>query len=95
MSQELLLTLLRWLFAGAALVAVAVYVVRPVVRMLREKPDADLLTPSWEDKLEGDELEIPTDPEDADFDRTAAIRKAREDPQQVALLVQNWLRQRK
>lgn len=95
MSQELLLTLLRWLFAVAALVAVGVYVVRPVVRMLRRKPDVDLLTPTWEDKLEGEELQIPTEGEDGGFDRMAAIRKAREDPHQAALMVQNWLKQRK
>ena len=94
MSQDTLLMLLRGLFAVAAVVAVGVYVVRPVVRMLRQKPDVDLLTPTWEDRLEGEELEIPTEAEGG-FDRNAAIRKAREDPHNVALLVKNWLKQRK
>ena len=94
-SPETLLVLLKGFFALLALVAVGLYIVRPVLRMLREKPDVHLLTPDFTRPLEDEELEIPTEAEAKGFDRNAAIQQARADPRATATLVQNWLRQRK
>lgn len=94
MSQETLLLLLRWVFALAAVVAVIAYIVRPVLRMVRQKPDMDLLTPDYSHMLEGDEVEIPTD-EEAAFDRHAIIDQARSDPRATANLLQKWLKERR
>lgn len=88
-----MLLLLRWVFAGVAVVLVIAYVVRPVLRMVREKPDVDLMTPDYT-SMQDDELEIPAE-EDQEFNRHAAIDQARKDPQATAMMVQKWLKQRK
>jgi flagellar biosynthesis/type III secretory pathway M-ring protein FliF/YscJ len=95
MSQAALLLLVRWLFALVAVVAIVAFVVRPLLRLLRQKPDVDLMTPDYGSMLDGEELEIPTEKEAGDFDRNAAIAAARADPQATALAVQRWLKQRK
>jgi flagellar biosynthesis/type III secretory pathway M-ring protein FliF/YscJ len=94
MSHDALLLLLRWLFALLAIAAVLVFVVRPLLHMLRRKPDMDFSVPDFS-RLEGEELEIPTEKEEGEFDRSAAIQQARADPQATALLVQRWLKQKK
>jgi flagellar biosynthesis/type III secretory pathway M-ring protein FliF/YscJ len=95
MSHDALLLLLRWLFALAALVVIVVTVLRPLLRLLRQKPDVELMTPDYTTMLEGEELEIPNEAETGDFDRNAAIQQARSDPQAAALMVQRWLKQKK
>jgi flagellar biosynthesis/type III secretory pathway M-ring protein FliF/YscJ len=96
MSQEAVLLTIKLLFAGASLAIVAIFVVRPVVRMLREKPDIDLLMPDFNQLGEdADELEIPLDPEGRSVDRSEMIQSARDNPQDTALMVQRWLRDRK
>lgn len=86
--------MLRWLFAIAAVAVLAVYIVRPLVRMLRRQPDAELVTPDFSHLLEGEELEIPSEGE-AGFDRDSAITQARADPRATAILVQRWLKERR
>jgi flagellar biosynthesis/type III secretory pathway M-ring protein FliF/YscJ len=94
MSHESLLLFLRWLFAGVAVVVVVLYVVRPLLHLLRRKPEVGLDVPDYGQMLDGEELEIPTE-KDGEFDRTTAIKQARADPQATALLVQQWLKQKK
>jgi flagellar biosynthesis/type III secretory pathway M-ring protein FliF/YscJ len=95
MSQEAVVWMLRLLFALVALVVVAVTILRPLWRMLRTRPDVDLLTPDFTAGLEGEELEIPGEAEDGTPDRGAIIDKARADPRQTAVLVQRWLKERR
>jgi flagellar biosynthesis/type III secretory pathway M-ring protein FliF/YscJ len=94
MSQDTMLWLLRLLFAGAAVVVLIAFVVRPVLRMVRQRPDMDLLTPDFSANLEGEELELPNEAE-GEFDRNAAITQARADPRATALRVQAWLKQKR
>jgi len=94
MSQAALILLVKVLFAGLAVVAVAVFLVRPVLRMLRTRPDPALLSPTFElPEEEPEELEIPAD--QAKPDRHAILEHARGDARQTALLVSRWLRERK
>ncbi|HKI99752.1 MAG TPA: hypothetical protein VKB51_14855 [bacterium] len=92
MSHDALLLLLRWLFAILAVIAVAVFIVRPLLSMLRRKPDIDFSVPDY--TMEGEELEIPTEKEE-EFNRNTAIQQARADPQATAMMVQRWLKQKK
>ena len=95
MSQDSVLLLLRLLFATVSVVVVAVFVVRPILRVLRQKPDLDLLIPDYTQALEGEELEIPQEIEQGMPNRADVIAEARADPQKTAMLVQRWLKQRK
>lgn len=95
MSQDSVLLLLRLLFATVSEIVVAVFVVRPILRVLRQKPDFDLLIPDYTQALEGEELEIPQEIEQGTPNRADLIAEARADPQKTAMLVQRWLKQRK
>lgn len=96
MSQEAVLLTIKLMFAGASLVIVAIFVVRPIVRMLREKPDVDLLMPEFNPLAEdAQELEIPEDPAGKSVGRSEMIQSARDNPHDTALWVQRWLRDRK
>lgn len=94
MKHESLLLLLRWLFAGLAVAAVIAYIVRPLLNMVRRKPDVDLNVPDFSHRLEEEELEIPTE-ETRDFDRQSALEQARTDPRGTALRVQKWLKEKR
>ncbi len=95
MSPEGVGIALRWGFALLAVGAIVVCIVVPLLRFLRQKPDAELMTPDYASLLDSEEeLELPADDEHG-FDRSAAISQAREDPRATAVLVQQWLRQRK
>ena len=95
MSQDAVVWTLRLLFAGLALGAVALFVVIPMVRLLRQKPDISLLTPDFASQLEEEELEIPTDCQPGMPDRQELVRQLKKDPRQAALMIQSWLKQRK
>lgn len=95
MSPDAVVWMLRLVFAGLAVGAVVLFVLRPMLRLLREKPDASLLTRDFTAQFEEDELEIPTDGAGGPPDKNEIVRLLREDPQQAALLIQNWIRERK
>ena len=95
MKPDSVLLVIKILFSVAALVAVFIYAVRPLIRMWREKPDMDLISPDYSQMLEGEELEIPTEQESGKPDRTKLIAQLREDPHTAALMVSQWLRERK
>ncbi len=94
MSQTAVLMLLRWFFASLAVLAIALYIVRPLLRMVRHKPDVSFSIPDYTQTLDEEELEIPSE-EEAGFDRNAAITQARADPRATAMLVQQWLKQKR
>lgn len=96
MSQEAVLFTIKLMFAMAGILIVVIFVVRPVLRMLREKPDIDLLMPDFNQMAEdADELEIPLDPEGRSANRSEMIQSARDNPHDTAMMIQSWLRNRK
>jgi len=94
MSQTAVLMLVRWLFAGLAVAALVLYIVRPLLRIVRRKPDVAFEIPDYTQIIEEEELELPN-AEEAGFDRNAAITRARADPRATALRVQQWLKQKR
>ena len=82
-------------FALVAVVLILVVIVRPVWRMLATKPDfIDSLTQMEQFPIEEDaELEIPTEGEKPD--RLSMIQNAKDDPARTAMLVSQWLKDRK
>ena len=96
MSPEAVIFSIKLIFAFLILLGVVLFLVRPVVRMWRDRPDIDLLMPDYSGLAEEqEELEIPTDEDAGKPDRTSMIRKAQEDPRTTATLVQQWLKQKK
>ena len=95
MSPDAVLWTLKLLFSGAAIFVVVAYHFRPLWKMLRAKPDIELLTPEFSASLEGEELQIPDGMEEKPKDRGQLVQEARSDPQAVALMVQRWLKERK
>jgi len=94
MSQTAVLMLVRWLFAGLAVAALVLYIVRPLLRMVRHRPDVSFEIPDFTQRIEEEELELPN-AEEAGFDRNAAITQARADPRATALRVQQWLKEKR
>ena len=95
MNPDSVITTLKVLFSVSAIILVWLFMLRPLIRMLREKPDVDMAVPDYENMLEGEELEIPTGEEARGLDRNAIIKQLREDPQSTALVVQQWLRDKR
>lgn len=95
MDPDKVTLLIRLVFTAAAIVAVVVFVLRPLWRMLRAKPDMDLHVPDFTAQLEGEELEIPADAEAGLPERRELVERARSDPRSTALLVQRWLKERR
>ena len=82
-------------FSLAAVVLIIFFVLRPIWRMLRTKPElADTFAQISQMPIEEDmELEIPTGDEKPD--RLGLIQEARSDPTRTARLVSQWLKDRK
>ena len=79
-------------FSLAAVILVLVVVVRPIVRMLRTKPDF-LETFQQMAQLpieEDEEIQIPVDGEKPD--RGTMLEEARADPNKTAMMVSRWLK---
>jgi flagellar biosynthesis/type III secretory pathway M-ring protein FliF/YscJ len=94
MSQDALLLLLRWLFALVAIAVIVAVVLRPLVRVLRHRPEGGFDVPDYTRLVDEEELEIPSEDERG-FDRNAAITQARADPRATATLLQKWLKERR
>ena len=96
MSPEAVIVSIKMIFAFLILLGVALFLVRPVVRMWRDKPDIDMLIPDYSAMMEeGEELEIPTDGDAGKPDRAHMVQQARNDPRVTATLVQRWLKEKK
>jgi len=97
MSPEGLLVILKFVFALVALVAIAVVVVRPILRMIREKPDISMMTPDYGSLLdeEESELQIPEGMGQDKADRSEMIQQARADPHTTSVLIKQWLKEKK
>ena len=98
-AREFMLDILRFTFLGVGLLALILFVIRPMVQRLSAKPeDLDLLMglPATIGELEGEELEIPTAREAAGIPpRDKIIELARTDPLATASMVRSWLREKR
>jgi flagellar M-ring protein FliF len=98
-AREFMLDILRFTFLGVGLLALILFVIRPMVQRLSAKPeDLDLLMglPATIGELEGEELEIPTTREAAGIPpRDKIMEMARTDPLATASMVRNWLREKR
>jgi flagellar M-ring protein FliF len=98
-ARTFMLDILRFTFLGVGLLALILFVIRPMVQRLSAKPeDLDLLMglPATIGELEGEELEIPTTREAAGIPpRDKIIEIARGDPLATASMIRNWLREKR
>ncbi len=96
MSPDSVVLSIKLVFVGLIVIGVALYLIRPTVRMLRRKPDGNLLSTDYTSLMEEDqELVIPSEEEEGLPDRANIIQQAKEDPTATAALVRNWLRERR
>jgi flagellar M-ring protein FliF len=96
-NREFFLDILRYTFLGVGLLALILFVVRPMVQRLSAKPeDLDLLMglPATIGELEGEELEIPTEKEAGIPPKEKILEIARQDPLATANLIRGWLREK-
>ena len=97
-NRQFFLDILRYTFLGVLLLAMILFVIRPMVQRLSQKPeDLDLLMglPATIGELEGEELEIPTEREVGLPPRDKILEIARTDPLATASLVRAWLREKR
>jgi flagellar M-ring protein FliF len=97
-NRQFFLDILRYTFLGVLLLAMILFVIRPMVQRLSQKPeDLDLLMglPATIGELEGEELEIPTEREVGLPPRDKIIEIARLDPLATASLLRTWLREKR
>jgi flagellar M-ring protein FliF len=97
-NRQFFLDIVRYTFLGVLLLAMILFVIRPMVQRLSQKPeDLDLLMglPATIGELEGEELEIPTEREVGLPPRDKIIEIARGDPLATASLVRTWLREKR
>lgn len=93
LTQEKILLLIKGVFALAALVALAWWVVRPVFKVLRthHEPSIPSFNPA---QMEEQELEIPSAVGEGKPDRQKIIAMMREDPTRSAQYISQMLRQK-
>ena len=97
-NRQFFLDILRYTFLGVLLLAMILFVIRPMVQRLSQTPeDLDLLMglPATIGELEGEELEIPTEREVGLPPRDRILELARTDPLATASLVRSWLREKR
>ena len=94
-GQELTIFGLKAVFTLAAVVLIAVYLVRPIWKALGHRPDfLDSMNQfDINADMDEDELEIPTEGEKPG--RDIMIENARADPRKAASMVSQWLKDRK
>lgn len=96
MDPDTVVMSIKLVFVGLIVLGVILYLIRPTVRMLRKKPDGDLLNTGFISQMdEEEELVIPSEEEDGLPGRTDIIQQAKEDPMATAALVRNWLKEKR
>ena len=82
-------------FAASVVAALVWFVFRPLFHAWQQQPDPEQWMPKLP-PLPEDELQIPVDPNgNPKPSRQQIIEKARADPRQTALLLQQWIRSKK
>lgn len=97
-NREFFMNILKFTFLGVLMLAMILFVIRPMVQRLSQKPeDLDLLMglPATIGELEGEELEIPTEREVGLPPREEILDVARTDPLATASLIRAWLREKR
>lgn len=96
-SQDSVLTFIKLGFALLIVVAMGLFVVLPLIRHWRNRPDMELLVPTYdlEDDPQDEELQIPTGVTGSMPDRAGLLDLVREDPQRTAMLVARWIRDKR
>ncbi len=95
--NKFILDVVRYVALGSAILALIMFVIRPMVKKLSSKPaDLDLLMgmPATIGELEGEELEIPTERESGIPPRDKILEIAKQDPLKTSALIHTWLRER-
>ena len=93
-NQEVILNVVRGAFSLLAILALVVFVVRPLLRHLLHPVDSSLYSLSLPDIEEGEEIEVPTEDAPETPDREKVISVARKDPQMTASQIRRWLREK-
>ena len=95
-AQDWLLVGIKTFFVLAALVAVVAYVLRPLWRQLREPPDLPDMSPRYDLPEEEDELQVPAGEEgEGKPERHQVMEMARSDPRRTAMLLSQWLKEKR
>ena len=97
-TREWIIQVLKFTFLGVGLLALIMFVIRPMVQRLSAKPeDLDLLMglPATIGELEGEELEIPAEREVGIPPREKIMDMARSDPLATASMIRAWLRDKR
>ena len=97
-TREWIIQVLKFTFLGVGLLALIMFVIRPMVQRLSAKPeDLDLLMglPATIGELEGEELEIPSEREVGIPPREKIMDMARSDPLSTASMIRAWLRDKR
>lgn len=94
-GQDRVVFLIKILFALLAVASIGFYLILPLIRSIRTRPEVpDLQLPDSttipEDEVE---LQIPEDGEKPS--REAIVEQALVDPRRTARLVANWIREKK
>lgn len=85
----------RLAIAVAVVGALLWFVIRPLLRAWQQQPDAERLMPKLP-PLPEEELQIPTDPAHrAKPDRSEIIKQARADPMHTAMVLRQWIQEKK
>ena len=92
-NQELVIAAIKGLFALLALLATALFVVRPMLRHLFHPVDTSFLNPTLHTPTEGEELEIPAGPAPKK-DRHAMLDDLRRNPRETAARLRQWIKER-
>ncbi len=93
-AQELTLLAIKLLFSVLAVVLVVVYLIRPILQALRNRPELPEMTLSevLPEEME-EEIQIPAGGVKPDI--PSMLEEARGDPQRTAVFVSRWLREKK
>ncbi len=90
--EAIIIELIRLVF-GSAIMLLMAWIMRPVIRFLRSPmPQLNLSTPNYLEEGE-EEIQIPTAPEESNFDRFDTLTAARHSPLKTAHVVRQWIRE--
>ncbi len=94
-DYDFILLIIKAVIGVVVIIAVTIYVLRPLLRNLSGMDDRiEAPRTRLDRRLQEEELEIPTS-RPTDMSKQAIIKKALDDPMKTTQLVRNWLREKK